>query len=157
MREPIIRPYVEADRASVTHAIDELQRVEETAHPGTRRLGLDVAEAYLDRILQRAEERQGAVLVAEAEGRVVGFIAFRVNSHDSVTETPVYTRYGYVSDIEIDKDWRGSGLAQRLLKAAERHFAGLGVERMRLSVLANNGRARRAYAKYGFAELDLEL
>ncbi|HZS82411.1 MAG TPA: N-acetyltransferase [Stellaceae bacterium] len=155
---PTIRPYRAEDRAALLRAIDALQDHEEAVHPGSRRTGTAIAAVYLDHLLRRTAEAMGAVFVAEAGGSVVGFIACRVKDSRSLVETEAYTRYGYVSDLEVDPAWRGQGVAARLLAAAERHLAATGaVTRMRLTVLAANAPARRAYEKYGFRPYDIEL
>jgi hypothetical protein len=42
-----------------------------------------------------------------------------------------------------------------LLAKAERHLIGAGVTRLRINVLANNAKARRAYECYGFAPYEV--
>ena len=54
-------------------AIIELQEFERRLH-GTRRSGEEVANAYLYWMLRQAAEG-GAVLVAETDGMVIGFVA----------------------------------------------------------------------------------
>jgi ribosomal protein S18 acetylase RimI-like enzyme len=154
--EPEIRPYRPDDYAGVLRGMHDLQDYERGLHPG-RREGTEVAEPYLQRLLKRVAERSGAIFVAEASGAVIGFIACYVKDTDSLIETPEFSRYGYVSDLDIAEEWRGRGLAQRLLAAAEHHLAQHGVTRLRIGVLAANVVARRAYARYGFAPYEQEM
>jgi ribosomal protein S18 acetylase RimI-like enzyme len=153
---PAIRPYRAADYAGVLRGMQDLQDYERALHP-SRQSAAEVAEAYLQRLLQRVAERSGAIFVAEDGGAVIGFIACYVKDTESLIETPAYSRYGYVSDLDIAAEWRGRGLAQRLLAAAERHLAQHGVTRLRIGVLAANVAAQRAYARYGFAPYESEL
>jgi ribosomal protein S18 acetylase RimI-like enzyme len=108
-------------------------------------------------LLKRVAERSGAIFVAENRGAVIGFIACYVKDTESLIETQEFSRYGYVSDLDIAEEWRGRGLAQRLLAAAEHHLAQHGVARLRIGVLAANVRAQRAYARYGFAPYESEM
>jgi ribosomal protein S18 acetylase RimI-like enzyme len=154
--EPSIRPYRAADYAGVLRGMSELQDHERALHP-SRRAAAEVAEAYLTRLFQRIAERAGAIFVAEHAGAVIGFIACYVKDTGSLVETAAYSRYGFVSDLDIVAEWRGRGLAQRLLAAAEQHLAQRGVTRLRIGVLATNIAAQRAYAKYGFVPYESEL
>jgi ribosomal protein S18 acetylase RimI-like enzyme len=153
---PVIRPYQPADYAGVLRSMHELQEHERGLHP-SRRPAAEVAEAYLTRLLPRVTERSGAIFVAEASGAVIGFIACYIKDTESLIETREFSRYGYVSDLDIAAEWRGRGLARRLLAEAERHLARSGVTRLRIGVLAANIAAQRAYAKYGFAPYESEL
>jgi ribosomal protein S18 acetylase RimI-like enzyme len=154
--DPVIRPYQPADYAGVLRGMSDLQDHERALHP-SRRAAAEVAEAYLQRLLSRVAERSGAIFVAEASGAAIGFIACYVKDTESLIETREFSRYGYVSDLDIAAEWRGRGLARRLLAAAERHLARSGVTRLRIGVLAANISAQRAYAKYGFAPYESEL
>jgi ribosomal protein S18 acetylase RimI-like enzyme len=154
--EPMLRPYRAADYAGVLRGMHDLQDYERALHPG-RREAAEVAETYLQRLLRRVAERSGAIFVAEHGGAVIAFIACYVKDTESLIETAAYSRYGYVSDLDIAAEWRGRGLAQRLLAAAEQHLARCGVTRLRIGVLAANIAAQRAYAKFGFVPYESEL
>ena len=69
----------------------------------------------------------------------------------------ISTRYGYVSDIFIRPEARGSGLAQVLLDAiaAHLHAADPTLTRLRVNVLAVNAIARRSYEKAGFTPYEV--
>jgi ribosomal protein S18 acetylase RimI-like enzyme len=154
--ETVIRPYRPADYPGVLRGMHDLQDYERALHP-SRRPAAEVAEPYLKRLLRRVEERSGAIFVAEDNDEVIGFIACYIKDTESLIETTSFSRYGYVSDLDIAKEWRGRGLAQRLLAAAERHLAQHGVTRLRIGMLAANTGAQRAYARYGFAPYEGEM
>jgi ribosomal protein S18 acetylase RimI-like enzyme len=145
----VIRPYRETDRAAVIAAEIDLQEYERTLHD-TRLPGAPVMEAYLDRLLRDVATQSGAILIAEDDGCFLGLVACVVARDDTVQETADSNVYGYITDIYVLPDRRGSGLAQALLEAAETHLAPTGVSRVRINALAANARARRAYEKHGF-------
>ena len=145
----VIRPYRETDRAAVIAAEIDLQEYERTLHD-TRLPGAPVMEAYLDRLLRDVAAQSGAILIAEDDGCFLGLVACVVARDDTVQETADSNVYGYITDIYVLPDRRGSGLAQALLEAAETHLAPTGVSRVRINALAANARARRAYEKHGF-------
>jgi ribosomal protein S18 acetylase RimI-like enzyme len=145
----VIRPYREADHAAVVAAEIDLQDYERTLHD-TRLPGAAVMETYLDRLQQLVAAQSGAILIAEDGSRFLGLVACVVARDDAVQETADSNVHGYITDIYVVPDRRGSGLAQALLQAAEDHLAPTGVSRVRINVLAANAMARRAYEKHGF-------
>jgi ribosomal protein S18 acetylase RimI-like enzyme len=110
-----IRPAKTSDRPALRLAIIELQEFERRFHQ-TRLPGEVIADAYLDWILQKAAEN-GAVLVAEINGLVIGFVAGWVEHTDNIAETADSNRVGYISDICILPPHRGHRIAGQLLRA----------------------------------------
>lgn len=151
---PAVRAYRDSDRAAVIEALVGLQDHEVALHD-TRLPGRQIAEPYLAQLLGLVARHAGAVLVAETGGGFAGFVACYIAEDEVIAETPDSNRYGYVSDIFVAPDRRGSGLAQALLAAAERHFAAAGIARLRIGVLAANRMACRAYEKHGFEPYEI--
>jgi len=145
----VIRPYRETDRAAVIAAEIDLQEYERTLHD-TRLPGAAVMAAYVDRLQREVAAQSGAILIAEEDGGLVGLVACVVVRDDMVQETADSNVHGYITDIYVVPDRRGTGLAQALLEAAEDHLAPTGITRVRINVLAANAMARRAYEKWGF-------
>jgi len=149
-----IRPYRADDRAAVLQGLIDLQNYEVPLHD-SRLPGESTTGPYFDGLLRDLRDRTGMLYVAEAAGAVVGLVACLVMKDDLVQETSDSNRYGYVEAIFVAPPYRGGGVAQRLLAAAERHLAATGVTRLRINVLANNVKARRAYERYGFAPYEV--
>ena len=149
MADVVIRPYRESDRADVIAAEIDMQEYERTLHD-TRLPGAAVMDAYFDRLQQDIAEQSGTILIAEEAGRFLGLVACVVEQDDMVQETADSNVHGYITDIYVVPERRGSGLAQALLQVAEAHLSTTGVSRVRINVLAANARARRAYEKHGF-------
>ena len=120
----------------------------------TRLPGEQVADAYLDWMLHRAETH-GAVLVAESNSIFVGFVAGWIEETENIGETSDSNRVGYISDICVMPDFRGRRIATQLLKAIEQHLTGLGIARLRINSLAANKSARASYKHAGFAPYEV--
>jgi RimJ/RimL family protein N-acetyltransferase len=85
------------------------------------------------------------VLVAEVDGRVVGFVNFgRARDVESEADGEVYA-------INVHPDHWQVGAGSALLTAAQRGLADLGYRRAVLWVLPGNTRARRFYQRFGWA------
>jgi ribosomal protein S18 acetylase RimI-like enzyme len=103
-------------------------------------------------------EAQGIMLIAEdAAGERLGLVAGHIVDQPWPMETPDSTRYGYVSDIFIKPQARGTGLAGDLLDAIAEHLrkADPSLTRLRVNVLAVNRVACRAYEKAGFTPYEV--
>jgi len=146
----MIRDYDPArDRVAVRDCFAELQDVERGLEPRLPE-GRAVAEAYLDFMLARCAEWDGAVLVAEEDGAVVGFICVwaQMPPDDPSELRPC----AHVSDLVVLPAWRGRGIGRALLARGEVYARSRGAERLRIGVLARNEGARRLYAATGFRE-----
>jgi ribosomal protein S18 acetylase RimI-like enzyme len=149
----IIRLATAADRSHLRQAIIELQDYERLQHT-TRLPGEQVADAYLDWMLCRAESC-GVVLVADSNSIFAGFVAGWIEQSQNIGETPDSNRVGCISDICVMPAFRGRRIAIHLLNEIERHLAGFGVARIRINSLAENKSARASYERAGFAPYEI--
>jgi len=110
--------------------------------------GLDVAcgTELLRRHLAGPAEGEG-VLVATDGGRVVGFVNFGPYRDGEV----MHPSEGEIRAIYADAAHWGTGAGRLLMAAALRELAAQGRLTVRLWVLSANERARRFYARAGFA------
>ena len=112
---------------------------------------------YIDRLKQAAAESQGRILVAESDGKILGYAALLtyVSAEDERDEIP-YT-YAHVDDLGVLASSRSQGVGAALLDACEKLARAAGQGWIRLGVLAANERARRFYARQGYGEILLTL
>jgi ribosomal protein S18 acetylase RimI-like enzyme len=82
-------------------------------------------------------------------GRVVGSLW--------LAEVPGARRTAYVYDIFIDEAFRGRGLGEATMGAAEAESLRLGVDELKLHVFADNTQARALYEKLGYQVTNLNL
>ncbi len=92
-------------------------------------------------------------LVAEEEGRVVGF-AFGLESNlpDEVLRKRKATRAGSIEVLAVDRDRRRKGIATALLSRLFDAFRSRGIDYVSLAVPAEEVAARKLYEKLGFEE-----
>jgi ribosomal protein S18 acetylase RimI-like enzyme len=149
----IIRPAVPADRPQLRAAIVELQDYERLRHT-TRRPGEPVADAYLDWLLRQVEA-DGVVLVAERDGRFVGFVAGWIEQTGNIGETVDSNRFGRISAICVMPAFRGQRVAVQLLDGIEQYLRRTGITRLRVTALAVNTSAQASYEHAGFAPYEV--
>ena len=102
-------------------------------------------EAYRDTVLSGDDPmrrfREMTVLVAEDEaGRIVGTVSYRL----------IYTGEGHVRGMGVVPEQQGSGLAGRLLAAAEEGLRGQGCLRVTLNTTEVLERARKFDRRQGY-------
>lgn len=152
-----IESYKETDRDSIVAGISDLQEVERGISD-TRRPGSEIAETYVGYLQRELANKRGAIFVARAEGRVIGFIACMIEHDDTPAETPESTTYGYISDAYVLPEYRGKRIFGELNQKAEEYLSGFPeVKLIRISVLASNENAVKAYEKAGYRVEDIRL
>jgi RimJ/RimL family protein N-acetyltransferase len=141
----LIRPSHADDAARLVEMTNAIvaEKIYTMAEPGEFSA---TEEQMRARILEYAAADSFLYMVAEVEGRVVGWIDFANGRVRKSAHT------GHLA-IYLDHDWRergvGSLLLGRLLEWATAHPL---IEKVRLAVFSNNDRAIRAYTKAGFRE-----
>jgi ribosomal protein S18 acetylase RimI-like enzyme len=154
-----VRPYRTADRRTLEEffdafqdelvAMDDLGRLVRAPGYGAHAAG---------QCLREVQAERGRLLIAELDGRPVGFAAGVVRSPgpDAGFSARVGL-YGRVTELYVEPGARRRGIATRLLARLDRHFARAGCETVRVEVFVPNPTARRLYARLGYRERDLEL
>ena len=93
----------------------------------------------------------GAILVAEAEGEVVGFVSLSHRRHFTGAVD------ASIDDLVVAEDWEGRGIAGALLNAAEAWAREQSLARITVETIAGNDRAKRRYRSFGYRDEDLRL
>jgi GNAT superfamily N-acetyltransferase len=152
-----IRPYEERDFGTVRAMLDGLQEYECTIE-ANRAHWADRGAAYAEWMLEESAQNQGAVVIAESEGAVIGLLTcWRAEDASDITVVPEARVHLYISELFVAEAWRGRGVAGALLAAAEGHARSIGIAQVTIGSLATNASARRAYAKAGFEDYEILL
>ncbi len=151
-----IRDYDDTrDRDAVRACFLELQDFER-ALDSRMPAGEQIADAYLELMWKRCREFDGAVLVADSEGSVVGFVTVWARYRSSEPDDDP-AEFGFISDLVVLASHRGQGFGRALLHAAEARARETGAPAIRLSVKAGNTGAEALYRGEGFANAELYL
>lgn len=143
-----LRTALPQDRDTVIELIHQLN-VFEADLVGDRRRDYDGADAYYDELMARLTRRNGRIILAEADGIVVGAMGFSLDQ-DAAYVTEEVRSHGTVTDLIIHAEWRGKGIGQMLLNEAERLTREAGLRRLMIGALIANERALRTYGQFGF-------
>jgi ribosomal protein S18 acetylase RimI-like enzyme len=92
------------------------------------------------------------VLVAEVDGRVVGFAALRV-----VNSVFYNDPHGEITELYVEKQSRRVGVARALLALAEQIAKARGVQALLVQTGKNNRTARKLYQALGYEAGEIAL
>ena len=102
-----LRSALPGDRDTVIDLIQVLNAYEADL-TGDRKRERRAAAAYFDELMRRLSRHKGRVVLAEAEGRVVGAMGFCLDE-DAAYVTDDVRRHGTVTDLVVAEEWRGRG------------------------------------------------
>lgn len=104
-------------------------------------------EAIAERVVAMAANPDSRLLVAESEGRAVGFISLHF-----IPQIALAGEFCRISYLCVSSESRGSGIGQKLLDEAERLAADRGCDRMEVHSHTRRVRAHVFYARAEYEE-----
>lgn len=128
-----IRPLDELD-------IDAIVGIDEKI---SKRYRPEVWERRIGYYLRRDPE---ASMVAELDGKVVGFMLGEVRSGEFGLEEPT----GWIEVLGVDPEHRGKALGRKMAEAMLQHFRGQGAQSVRTLVDEDMEGIRRFFGSLGF-------
>ena len=98
-------------------------------------------------ILETIRSRGSRVYVAEVDGSIVGYILGEIH-----IRKPIYPigKYGFVSDISVNAEWRRSGIGRVLVETLLAWFRKEGVTAVELFILEANPVSTAFWQSMGF-------
>jgi GNAT superfamily N-acetyltransferase len=154
-REVTIRDYRPEDADRLTELMRELQG--ELIPIYDRMLPLDrFAAWYRDEVLAECEAAKGKALIAEYDGRLVGYATVLVDVVADKRDEIAHS-YALVGELLVTREARGEGVGARLLAECERVAREGGAKWLRIEALARNSGARRLYERCGFSDHFLQM
>ena len=96
-------------------------------------------EGYLNKFFEGNGDR---AYVAEADGKVIGYITIEEHHEDKV--------YFYLDDFCVDGNYRGQGIGKELLNIAEKYAGERNVPAICLHVEESNENALKLYEKLDY-------
>ena len=142
------------DEPAILSFIWGLQKFE-NAFEANRRLDPAFAAEHWPVMKARAAER-GAIFIAEAAGKPVGWALVLDEPGDVFVEQPE-RRHGFIAELFVEDSVRGRGHGRALIAACEDWTRARGLKILIINVLARNDKAVAVYDRNGFAPYNLNL
>ncbi len=159
-----IRPFEPRDREAVIDLKWEMSRFHEHLPPSDTQIdrdydhSRDAARAAIARDLSYIETKGGALLVAEVDGWVVGYLSWYIDDRaGSATIFPERRPLAYVAGVSVTETQRGQGIGTALLAHAEAQARAHGFTRLGIGVRTSNSGAVRLYEEFGFLGIELRM
>ena len=149
-----IRPATVADVPQVLPMVSAIAQLHEGWDPAKFGYVPDPAAMYRGWLTGRVDDGRAVFLVAEREGRLVGFLIATVER-----ELPIYrvAEYGFVHDIWVDPAYRNEGVGRQLVMLAIERFRQVGVPQVRADTAAANEAARGLMRSCGMRPSTTEM
>ena len=155
MAEVIIRGATREDTVAVGRLGAMLLRVHYGFDPERfMRPGDDAEEGYAWFLCTQLEDRDALVLVAEDDGRIVGYLYAAIEPRNW---KELRDEAGFIHDIVVAEDARGLGIADALMTAAFAWMQERGMARVLLWTATPNATARRVFERQGFRSTMIEM
>jgi GNAT superfamily N-acetyltransferase len=151
----VVRAAIDADRDVLIEQFQLLNQFEDAICHALM-IDRDAAVIAVDTADDYALSNDGGRLVAELDGRVVGFLYFVVRDDDLYIR-PGQRRFAHVSELFVLEACRGRGISRALMDEAERLARERGAKRFTIGVLVGNDGAEAAYRAMGFAPYHTRL
>ena len=133
-----------ADRAFINGLNQRL--VEVTEAPAHSKSDVANFQPHYTKTVWKENSQKIATLIALNEnGDRLGFVKLR-DTEDEIT----FERCGYIALLAVTEEAEGEGVAQALIKSAEKLARKMGFKRLCLDVFASNHRGQRFYEKMDF-------
>ena len=130
--EVVLREYLEDD-------LDKIVQLDERCFGEEFRFDRGSMKAY-------AEARNAVSLIAEKDGKMMGFVIVHI-------DRVAMGRRGYVVTLDVAMEYRRRGLAGRMIQAVEMLAETNGAQRMELHVFTENAAAIRFYEQRGYERI----
>jgi ribosomal protein S18 acetylase RimI-like enzyme len=117
--------------------------------PGPR-----LEEGYAHFLRTQLAEKEAAIFVAERAGVVIGYVYAGVEPRSWKELREVA---GFIHDVVVDPEARGSGVGARLIETAAAWLAARGVPRVMLWTAEQNQGAQRLFERLGFRRTMIEM
>jgi ribosomal protein S18 acetylase RimI-like enzyme len=114
----------------------------------------DVEAGYATFLVSQLGDPDSVILVAEDEGRVVGYCYAGI---EPLSWKELRDEAGFIHDLAVEPAARRHGAARALMSAAIEWFRGRGMVRVMLWTAAGNDAAQQLFRSAGFRETMTEM
>jgi ribosomal protein S18 acetylase RimI-like enzyme len=144
-----VRDYLPSDRQAVLALAPRL--AEGVAPWRNTAQVLAAVTDWVREALERADEPDRFVYVADAVGVVAGFVSGQLRTHWSGAAEL------YIGELVVSPQYEGQGIGRALVEAVEAEAMRRGLATLALDTGAANAQARAFYRALGYVEEDVKL
>jgi ribosomal protein S18 acetylase RimI-like enzyme len=116
-------------------------------------------QRFYKSMLRDVKKSNGKIFIAEAEGKVAGFVAgviFDVGKIKDEFDCKPH-RMGRIKELFLNEKYRGNGTGKKLMDAMQSYFKENHCFKVNVEVFSPNANSLSFYKKYGFNERNVDL
>ena len=103
-------------------------------------------ELYADWFIEQIGNDSACPLIAEADGKIVGFCLSFIRKYPA---TWLYETYGEINDISVTRDYRRKGIGTKLVDKSIEWLKSKGVKRSEVKIATSNEISTKFWRKIG--------
>ncbi len=153
-RVSLVRPAEERDRERLGVLAEQLVRLHHSFDPERFLPGEGIANGYGGWLAREAGRKGAVVLVAEVDGRVVGYCYATLEERNY---NELLGPHGKLHDVFVDDTARSHGVGKALVARMLSELDALGAPQIVLSTAVPNEFARALFASFGFRPTMIEM
>ena len=112
---------------------------------------------YFDKVMQEINTYHGKILLYQKGNKVIGLVVGCINNGEIDSYDFKSPKRGRISELVVDKKYRGQNIGKKLLIAMENYLKKLDCKAILISVFAYNQIARSFYEKNGYHTRMIEM
>jgi ribosomal protein S18 acetylase RimI-like enzyme len=155
MDDIIIRPATETDVNQIGILWKKLADYHQIRDARLPKPAQNGAILYAQRIESQLDDPYHHVLVAEAQGQIVGYVLGMIADYMADVFLPEST--GFLADIFVDEAYRGAGVGKKLVSTLGLWFKSRGIGTMEWYVASENPAAQAFWQAVGGKELIIRM
>lgn len=113
-------------------------------------VGNEYREKYFIKTMEEVKKCNGKILLFEDNEKIVGLIVGLINNEETERYDFKAPRRGRVTELIVDKEYRGKQLGKQLLEAMKNYLKSIGCEKILIAVFGYNADAFEFYKKNGY-------
>lgn len=113
-------------------------------------VGDEYREKYFEKTMGDIKRCNGKTLLYKDNEKVVGLVIGIVNNAETIRYDFKAPKRGRITELVVDKDFRGKGIGKELLLKMKEHLKANGCEKIMIAVFGYNESAIRFYKENGF-------
>lgn len=113
-------------------------------------VGEEYREKYFEKTMEDVKKCNGKILLYKDNEKIVGLIIGIVNNDETKRYDFKAPKRGRITELVIDKEYRGKGIGKKLLFEMKEHLKSNGCEMIMIAVFGYNESAIRFYKENGF-------
>ena len=107
-------------------------------------------DKYFEKTLEEVKKCNGKILLYKDNEKIVGLIVGIINNDDTIRYDFKAPKRGRITELVVDKDYRGKGIGKKLLLKMKEHLKTNGCEKIMIAVFGYNESAIKFYKENGF-------